>query len=306
MLPAPSLPLAATHLTAEEIEIEIAANTVTNTIAASLGATIVVSVATTIGATVVASSTTAVAASVAAGAASASAGGIGGGVAGAASGGGGVGGGIMPDLITILMSTQRLSVLASMPVGMSKLHVRVGESLAWTKGSLGLFPGIVSEETLRQLWDWLGARPNKGDRRRSEELGSGDELNNAAEATEEAWVDALESLIDTLITLAFALAAVTRYTAATFHFSHPKPNLKVHTALNPTPLYLYRCCCCSFWRTCCGSTSSTAGLGSALEIELRQGCEVNRHILYRQVLRAAQAGGCAAEADQKGTTRFRS
>ena len=127
---------------------------------------------------------------------------------------GGVGGGIMPDLITILMSTQRLSVLASMPVDMSKLHRRVGKSLAWTKGSLGLFPRIVSEETLRQLWDWLGARPNKGDGRRSEELGSGDgvELNNAAEATEEeeeAWVDALESLIDTLTTLACALAAVT-------------------------------------------------------------------------------------------------
>ena len=39
----------------------------------------------------------------------------------------------------MLMAMQRLSMLAQMPVGVSKLHARVGESLAWSKGSLGLF-----------------------------------------------------------------------------------------------------------------------------------------------------------------------
>ena len=251
-----SLPLASTDLTAEEIEIEIAANTITNAIATSLCATIAVSVATTIGATVAASSTTAVAASAAAGAASASAGGIGGGAAGAASGGagGGLGGG-MSDLITVLMSAQRLSVLASMPVDISKLHLRVGKSLAWTNRGLGLFPRIVPEDTLSHFWDWLGARPNKGDGRRSSvELGSDDvtELSTTTGATEEeeAWVGALEGLIDTFTTLAFALAAVTTHTAPSLFTAYS------HTAICPLHAHPPE----SQPRSLCiGATSATPG-----------------------------------------------
>ena len=168
----------------------------------------------------------------------------------------------MSDLITVLMSAQRLSVLASMPVDISKLHLRVGKSLAWTNRGLGLFPRIVPEDTLSHFWDWLGARPNKGDGRRSSvELGSDDvtELSTTTGATEEeeAWVGALEGLIDTFTTLAFALAAVTTHTAPSLFTAYS------HTAICPLhahppesqPRSLYRCYFCNSWRTCCGSTS---------------------------------------------------
>ena len=180
----PLSPRAATNLTATELELEIAANTVSHTVAVSLAATIALSVATTIGATVVASSSAAVVAGAATG-------GAGGGAVGAASGGGGACG--MADVMTVLMAAQRLSVLASMPVDMSKIHARVGSTLAWTKGSLGLFSRIVSEETRRQFWGWQPI---------------GDNSTEVAGGKEEAWLGALMGLTDTLATLAFALASV--------------------------------------------------------------------------------------------------
>ena len=198
----PLSPPAATNLTAAELETEIAANTVSNTVALSLAATIAISVATKIiGATVVASSSAAVAAGAATGAAGAASGGVGGGTASAASGGGGAG--CMADVATVLMAVQRLSVLASMPVGMSKIQARVGKTLSWTKGSLGLFPWIVSEETRKQFWGWQPVGDDSGRR-----LEDGAEAEVTAGKRNEAWFDALMSLIDTLTTLACALASV--------------------------------------------------------------------------------------------------
>ena len=197
----PLSPPAAANLTAAELELEITANTVSNTVAVSLAASIVVSVATTIGATIVASSSAAVAAGAAAGGAGAASGGVGGGAASTASGGGGAGG--MADVTTALMAAQRLSVLALMPVDMSKIHARVGETLSWTKGSLGLFPRIVSEETRRQFWGW---QPTGDNGRRLFEVGA--EAESIARERNEVWLDALMGLIDTLTTLACALALV--------------------------------------------------------------------------------------------------
>ena len=206
--PPPSSPPPHSPPAAEELEIEIVASAISNTVAALLGAAIAVSVAMTIGATFVASSSAAVAAGVAAGAAGAATGGVGGGAAGATNGGGG-GGGMLTDVLTVLMATQRLSVLASMPIDMSKLHMRVGETLSWTKGSLGLFPRIVSEETRRQFWGWQPI----GDNERRFEVGAeaearagGDNATESPGEKDELWLDALMGLIDTLITLACALA----------------------------------------------------------------------------------------------------
>ena len=256
------------HLGAtEELKIEIAASTFNNVVVASLGASIAVSVATTIGATVVASSSAAVATSAAAGAAGAATGGASGGAAGAAGGGGGGGGGGaggIADVATVLMAVQRLSVLASMPVGMSKIHARLGETMAWTKGSLGLFPQIVSEEA-RQFWGW----------------GDNTTTHNDAEAVEEneqlLWHNALKGLVDTLTTLACALAAVTSTTTSphpiglsSTHLLGPflstsqPPALNCNGGLSPPPPrpvhpILFRCCCYSSSRICYGSTASTAG-----------------------------------------------
>ena len=232
---------AATNLTAEELKIEIAASTVNNVVVASLGAAIAVFVATTIGATVVASSSAAVGA--AAGAAGAATGGAGGGAAGAAGccGGGGAGG--IADVATVLMAVQRLSVLASMPVGMSKMHTRVGETLAWTKGSLGLFPQIVSEET-RQYWGWGDQPKNAGGERgvgaaggaeASPEPGDNATTHNDAEAVQLLWHNALKALVDTLTTLACALAAVTSTTTTSPHRTRLPPTHLLGLSLSSLP-----------------------------------------------------------------------
>ena len=239
-------PLPPMNLTAtEELKIEIAASTVNNVVAASLGAAIAVSVATTIGATVVASSSAAVGA--AAGAAGAATGGAGGGAAGAAGCccGGGAGG--IADVATVLMAVQRLSVLASMPIGMSKMHTRVGETLAWTKGSLGLFPRIVSEET-RQYWGWGDQPKNAGGERgvgagggaeASPEPGDNATTHNDAEAGEEneqlLWHNALKALVDTLTTLACALAAVTSTTTTSPHRTRLPPTHLLGLSLSSLP-----------------------------------------------------------------------
>ena len=112
----------------------------------------------------------------------------------------------------MLLAVQRLSVLASMPVDKSELHASVGETLAWTKGSLGIFPSI------KESWKWAGQRnfkdpTERGDLRRLEvEAGAEPGLmemvgrGNVEEAEE--WVNALDQLIDTFTTLGCALAAV--------------------------------------------------------------------------------------------------
>ena len=224
----------------DDLEIEIAASKVNNVVVASLGASIAVSVATTVGASVVASSSAAVATSAAAGAAGAATGGAGGGAAGAAGGGGGGGfggaGGIV-DVVTVLMAVQRLSVLTSMPVGMSEMHARVGESLAWVTGSLGLFPQIVSDIEAREYWGW-GDKPCGGcgvgaaarGEEEAREVRGNTSTNKNAEAVEEEeqllCLNALKGLADTLTTLSCALAAVI--------FTPPPLAL---SALNRIPIY---------------------------------------------------------------------
>ena len=205
----------------DDLEIEIAASKVNNIVVASLGASIAVSVATTVGASVVASSSAAVATSAAAGAAGAATGGAGGGAAGAAGGGGGGGfggaGGIV-DVTTVLMAVQRLSVLTSMPVGMSEMHARVGESLAWVTGSLGLFPQIVSDIEAREYWGWedkpcggCGVGASRGEVEAREVRGNTSTNKNAeaVEGNEQLLChNALKGLVDTLTTFSCALAAV--------------------------------------------------------------------------------------------------
>ena len=115
----------------------------------------------------------------------------------------------------MLMAMQRLSMLAQMPVGVSKLHAKVGESLAWSKGSFGLFPLLVSEET-SQYWGW-GDRPfgGRGVGRESEARGAGGNATTtigAEDVEENAQLllqNALKGLVDSTCTLACALAGVT-------------------------------------------------------------------------------------------------
>ena len=208
------------HSASDDLEIEIAASKVSNVVVASFGASIAVSVATTVGASVVASSSAALATSAAAGAAGAATGGAGGGAAGAVGGGGGGGGGAggIADVMTVLMALQRLSVLASMPVGMSEMHAKVGESLAWATGRLGLFPQIVSDIKAREYWGW-GDRPcggrgvgaSEGGVEAREAGGNASTHNNDAVEENEQLLchNALKGLVDTLTTLSCALAAVT-------------------------------------------------------------------------------------------------
>ena len=197
----------------KDVEIEAAASSVNNVVVASLGASIAVSVGTTIGSTVVASTTSA-----AAGAAGAATGSAGGGAAGATGGAGAGGAGGIAGVVSVLMAMQRLSTLASMPVGVSKLHARVGEALAWSKGGLSLFPLLVSEET-SQYWGWgdVGAA---GKELEAKDAGDHATTNNGAEGAEKneqlQLRNALKSLVDTTCTLACALAGVT---STTTHYS---------------------------------------------------------------------------------------
>ena len=197
----------------KDVEIEAAASSVNNVVVASLGASIAVSVGTTIGSTVVASTTSA-----AAGAAGAATGSAGGGAAGATGGPGAGGAGGIAGVVSALMAMQRLSMLASMPVGVSKLHARVGEALAWSKGGLSLSPLLVSEET-SQYWGWgdVGAA---GKELEAKDAGDHATTNNGAEGAEEneqlQLRNALKSLVDTTCTLACALAGVT---STTTHYS---------------------------------------------------------------------------------------
>ena len=169
-------------------------------VAASFGVA-VVSISATIGSAVVAF--VAAASSAAAGAGAA-----GGTVGSAASGAGGGAAGGVTDVAAVLLAVQRLSVLASMPVEKSELHVSVGETLAWTKGSLGLFPWIS------QTWDRAGRRDFKDpvERLRRLDFESKAEVGRRGVAdggnTKEEWVNALEQLVDTFTTLGCALAAV--------------------------------------------------------------------------------------------------
>ena len=197
----------------KDVEIEAAASSVNNVVVASLGASIAVSVGTTIGSTVVASTTSA-----AAGAAGAATGSAGGGAAGATGGAGAGGAGSIAGVVSVLMAMQRLSTLASMPVGVSKLHARVGEALAWSKGGLSLSPLLVSEET-SQYWGWgdVGAA---GKELEAKDAGDHATTNNGAEGAEKneqlQLRNALKSLVDTTCTLACALAGVT---STTTHYS---------------------------------------------------------------------------------------
>ena len=177
--------------------------------AASFGVA-VVSVSATIGSAVATSVVAASSAAAGAGAAGGSTAGVatsgaGGGAAGGAAGG-------VTDITAVLLAMQRLSVLASMPVEKSELHASVGDILAWTKGSLGIFPWI------EQRWNLAGQRDFKdpierGDLRRLE-VGAGAEpglievVGRGNLEEKEELVNALDQLIDTFTTLGCALAAV--------------------------------------------------------------------------------------------------
>ena len=117
----------------------------------------------------------------------------------------------MTDVAAVLLAVQRLSVLSSMPVGKSELHASVGEALAWTQGSLGIFSWISQTWDRANLtWD-LNEDPIERDEQLKVETGAeqGRMLEIAEKGnTKEEWVDAFDRLADTFTTLGCALAAV--------------------------------------------------------------------------------------------------
>ena len=133
-----------------------------------------------------------------------------GGTASSGGAGGGAGGGVT-DVAAVLLAVQRLSVLSSMPVGKSELHASVGEALAWTQGSLGIFSWISQTWDRANLtWD-LNEDPIERDEQLKVETGAeqGRMLEIAEKGnTKEEWVDAFDRLADTFTTLGCALAAV--------------------------------------------------------------------------------------------------
>jgi len=182
--------------------LELESSFVSTAVAASFGIAVV---------SVSASIASAVATSVAASSAAAGAGAVGGTAGSAASGAGGGAGGGVTDVAAVLLAVQRLSVLSSMPVGKSELHASVGEALAWTKGSLGIFSWISQTWDRANLtWD-LNEDPIERDEQLKVETGAeqGRMLEIAEKGnTKEEWVDAFDQLADTFTTLGCALAAV--------------------------------------------------------------------------------------------------
>ena len=117
----------------------------------------------------------------------------------------------MTDVAAVLLAGQRLSVLSSMPVGKSELHASVGEALAWTKGSLGIFSWISQTWDRANLtWD-LNEDPIERGEQLKMETGAEPgrmEMAEKGNTKEEEWVDAFDRLADTFTTLGCALAAV--------------------------------------------------------------------------------------------------
>ena len=183
--------------------LELESSFVSTAVAASFGIAVV---------SVSASIASAVATSVAAASSAAAGAGAVGGTAGSGTGGagGGAGGGVT-DVAAVLLAVQRLSVLSSMPVGKSELHASVGEALAWTQGSFGLFSWISQTWDRANLtWD-LNEDPIERDEQLKVETGAeqGRMLEIAEKGnTKEEWVDAFDRLADTFTTLGCALAAV--------------------------------------------------------------------------------------------------
>ena len=193
-----AIPLAEANITALELETSF----VSTAVAVSFGIAVV---------SVSASIASAVATSVAASSAAAGAGAVAGTAGSAAIGAGGGAGGGVTDVAAVLLAVQRLSVLSSMPVGKSELHASVGEALAWTQGSFGLFSWISQTWDRANLtWD-LNEDPIERDEQLKVETGAeqGRMLEIAEKGnTKEEWVDAFDRLADTFTTLGCALAAV--------------------------------------------------------------------------------------------------
>ena len=194
-----AIPLAEANITALELETSF----VSTAVAVSFGIAVV---------SVSASIASAVATSIAAtSSVAAGAGAVGGAAGSAARGAGGGAGGGVTDVAAVLLAVQRLSVLSSMPVGKSELHASVGEALAWTQGSLGIFSWISKTWDRANLtWD-LNEDPIERDEQLKVETGAeqGRMLEIAEKGnTKEEWVDAFDRLADTFTTLGCALAAV--------------------------------------------------------------------------------------------------
>ena len=192
-----TLPFAVANITALELETSF----VSTAVAVSFGIAVV---------SVSASIASAVATSIAASSAAAGAGAVGGTAGSAASAAGGGAGGGVTDVAAVLLAVQRLSVLSSMPVGKSELHASVGEALAWTQGSFGLFSWISQTWDRANLtWD-LNEDPIERDEQLKVETGAEPGRMEIAEKgnAKEEWVDAFDRLADTFTTLGCALAAV--------------------------------------------------------------------------------------------------
>ena len=118
----------------------------------------------------------------------------------------------MTDVAAVLLAVQRLSVLSSMPVGKSELHASVGEALAWTQGSFGLFSWISQTWDRANLTLDLNEDPIERDEQLKVETGAESrgrmEMAEKGNTMEEEWVDAFDQLADTFTTLGCALAAV--------------------------------------------------------------------------------------------------
>ena len=175
---------------------------VSTAVAASLGIAVV---------SVSASIASAVATSVAATSSAAAGAGAVGGMVGSAArrARGGAGGGVT-DVAAVLLAVQRLSVLSSMPVGKSELHASVGEALAWTQGSLGIFSWISQTWDRANLtWDLNEDPIERGEQLKMETGAEPGRMEMAEKGNnKEEWVDAFDQLADTFTTLGCALAAV--------------------------------------------------------------------------------------------------
>ena len=194
-----AIPLAEANITALELETSF----VSTAVAVSFGIAVV---------SVSASIASAVATSIAATSSVAAGAGAMGGAAGSAARGAGSGaGGGVTDVAAVLLAVQRLSVLSSMPVGKSELHASVGEALAWTQGSLGIFSWISQTWDRANLtWDLNEDPIERGEQLEVETRAEPRRMEMAEKGNtkEEEWVDAFDRLADTFTTLGCALAAV--------------------------------------------------------------------------------------------------
>ena len=103
--------------------------------------------------------------------------------------------------MAVLLTAQRLSVTAMLPMQRSDLHAAMGESLSWTTGSLGLRDALFGE-----------GKSVRNQRRLYIEESSNTTLRggNDTEPERAAWTGRLLTLEDTLTTFVVALVCCPR------------------------------------------------------------------------------------------------